>query len=170
MDKQLANQTLATLDDISRRLEVLAGKGLIDTKVATSVVTALDGFSDKFHVAAFGQESLDRYKAHVAKVLKKDSDEKYMDTFDNPNKVISGESDEPYMHKVGPGFNSSGIDTFDQDRTTTVTDRKEYAIRDLNEHAGGTKKQPSWSGGPAGKSTKQGSTRQASRPTKTWAP
>ena len=170
MDKQLANQTLSTLDDIAGRLSALAGKGLIDRKVASSVITWIDGFADKFHVAAFGEESLERFKAHVAKVLKKDSDEKYMDTFDNPNKVISGESDEPYMHKVGPSFNAGGIDTFDQDRTTTVTDRKEYAIRDLNEHAGGTKKQPSWSGGPAGKSTKQGATRQASRTPKTWAP
>ena len=92
-----------------------------------------------------------------------------MNTFDNPNKVIQSDKDEPYMHSIGPSFNAKGIGTYDVDRTSTVSERDEYAVRDLNEYAGGTKKQPSWAKGPAGKSTKQGSTvpRQAS---KTWAP
>lgn len=170
--KEVANQVLTNLDKVAARLEKLASEGKIDPKVAASLVKEVDNYADRFQVAAFGPDAFRNFKA---KVLKKDSDEKYMDTFDNPNKVIQSDSDEDFMHKTGPSFNSKGIDNYDADRTTTVSERKEYDIRDLNEYAGGTKKQPSWPGGSAGKSTKQGSQRPAqaaARPApkaeKTW--
>jgi hypothetical protein len=71
------------------------------------------------------------------------------------------------------------MDTFDADISSSVHDRDEYQVRDLNEFASGTKKQPSWEKGPAGKSTAIGSgpsrqqqPRQAARrqPAKNWAP
>jgi len=88
--------------------------------------------------------------------------------------VIQSDSDEPYMHKAPPSFNSKGIDTYDQDHTTTVSDRKEYDVRDLSEMSTQSK-QPSWPGGSAGKSTKQGAVAPRPRPapkaatSKTWA-
>jgi hypothetical protein len=161
IDKKVANQVLSTLDSTAGKLEKLAAEGKLDKKVASSLVTEIDAYADRFQVAAFGPDNLRAFKA---KVLKKDSDEKYMDTFDNPNKVIQSDADEDYMHKVGPSFNSKAIDTYDQDMSSSVSDRKEYDVRDLSEHADGTKKQPSWSGGSAGKSTKLGT-----KAPKTWA-
>lgn len=180
MDKKLANSTLHTIDSIAKRVDELAKGGAISPKVASQVLLNLDTFADNFHVAAFGEESLRR---HQAKLLSGDSDEKkYMNTFDNPNKVIESDSDEPFMHKTPASFNSKGIDNYDQDRTTTVSDRDEFAVRDLSEHADGTKQQPSWPRGSAGKSTKQGASAPparrpapatappARRPAKSWAP
>lgn len=159
MDKKTANQVLQTLDDTATRLQNLKVAGKIDAKTADGLIREIDTFADKVQVATFGKASFQRF---VSKVIQKDSDEKFMDTFDNPNKVIQSDSDEPYMHKAPPSFNSKGIDTYDQDGSATVSERKEYDVRDLNEYAGGTKKQPTWPGGSSGKSTKQGST--AARP------
>jgi len=60
-----------------------------------------------------------------------------------------------------------------------MIDRERYNVRELNEFSPGTKKQPSWERGPAGKSTAIGSgparpqPRQAAEPQaapKNWAP
>jgi hypothetical protein len=167
IQKQIANKILANLDETADKIDGLAKSGKIDPRLAASLTRDIDAFSDKFHVAAFGSASLKRHALKVAKVIQKDSDEPYMNTFDNPNKVIQSDADETFMHKTDKSFNADAIDNYDQDRTTTVTDRKEYQVRDLSEYAESTKKQPSWSKGPAGKSTHQGS-RLASA--KTWAP
>jgi hypothetical protein len=170
IDKKVANKVLSTLDNTAQRLEGLKTAGKIDPRIADGLVREIDAYADRFQVAAFGEESLRRFQS---KVLKKDGDEKYMDTFENPNKVIQSDSDEPYMHKAPPSFNSKGVDTYDQDNTTTVSDRKEYDVRDLSEMSTQSK-QPSWPGGSAGKSTKQGAVaprRPAPKasPSKTWA-
>lgn len=173
IDKKVANKVLQTLDDTAQRLEGLKTAGKIDPKIADGLVREIDAYADRFQVAAFGKDAFGRF---VSKVIKKDPDEKYMDTFDNPNKVVQSDADEQYMHKTPPSFNSKGIDNYDQDRTTTVSDRKEYDVRDLSEMSTQSK-QPTWPGGSAGKSTKQGSTapRTAPRPApkaapaKTWA-
>lgn len=168
--KIIANRVLTSLDRSAATLEKLVGEGKIDSKLAAALVRDIDTFADRFQIAAFGQEAFERYQARMrsAKVIQKDSDEKFMDTYDNPNKVISEGTDQPYLHKSPASFNSKGIDNFDQDRTTAVTDRDEYTVRDLSEHAESTKKQPSWTRGPAGKSTKQGATA-APQPPKQWA-
>jgi len=173
IEKTAANKILTSLDDAAGRLAELAKSGKIDPRLASSLVRDIDGFADKFEVAAFGADSL---KRRIAKVIKRDPDEKYMETFENVNKPLKTDADEEFMHKVGPSFNAKGIGTYDVDRSSTVSERDEYAVRDLSEWSDPTKKQPSWSKGPAGKSTKQGSTRQASsaapapRGAKAWAP
>lgn len=168
MDKHLANRILTNLEHTANEIEKLANSGHIDTRLASDLVSKIDGFSDKFEIATFGLES---FRARQAKVLQRDKDEPYMDTFNNPNKVISGDKDEPYMHSVGPSFNSKGIGTFDVDRSSAVADRDEYQVRDLNAYAEGTKKQPSWAHGSAGKSTKIGTydKSEKTKPEKTWA-
>jgi hypothetical protein len=173
MNKHYANKVIETLDDTAGSIERLAKAGKIDAKVASGLIRNIDAFADKFHVAAFGQESFDKYRQKVALVIEKDPDEKYMDTYDNPQKVIESDPDESYMHKTNPSFNSGSIDTYDSDRSSTVSkERKEYAPRDLSEWADKPKQQPSWAGGSAGKSTKQGSVNRNPRSpnSKTWAP
>ena len=167
--KQVANKVLKNLDETANKIDQLAKAGQMDPRLAAALTRDIDSFADKFQVEAFGPESLQRHSAKVAKVLQKDSDEKFMDTFENPNKVLQSDSDEPYMHKTEPSFNAKGIDNFDQDMTTMVTERDEYAVRDLSEHAESTKKQPSWSKGPAGKSTKQGAVAPRTASGKTWS-
>lgn len=175
IQKQTANQVLTSLDRSSNMIEALVKAKRLDPKLGFKLVREIDGFADRFQIAAFGMAAFKRHQAHMArqaKVIQKDSDEKYMDTFDNPNKVIQSDADEPYMHKTPASFNAKAIDNYDQDRTTTVSERDEYTVRDLNEFADGTKKQPSWARGPAGKSTKQGSTaapRRPVHPPKQWA-
>jgi hypothetical protein len=156
MDKRLAGSILSRLEKAADELQShLASEELSPAAKADlkSIVGHIDQLSDKVEVTAFGEES---FKKRQAKVLEKDSDEKYMDTFDNPQKVIESDPDEPYMHDTGPTFQGKGVKTFDSDDTSQVTDRDEYAVRELNEWASGTKKQPSWSKGPAGKSTAWG--------------
>ncbi len=165
MNRKVANQILTNLDETANRIDALAKAGKINPKVAAQLCGEIDAFADKFQVAAFGESNL---KGHQAKVLKQDSDEPYMKTFENPNKPIQTDADEPYMHKVEKSFNSDAIDTYDQDRSTTVTDRKEHEIRDVSEWADGTKPQPSWTGGKGGKSVRSSATYDR-KPAKNWA-
>lgn len=172
IEKKLANKVLSTLDEAAEKLETLAKAGKIDARLASSLIGEVDAFADKFEAAAFGAKNLESRKAKLAKVLQKDKDEPYMDTFDNPIKPVQTDSDEEYMHKVGPSLHSKGMDTFDADRSSSVTERDEFQVRDLSELSDGTKKQPSWSKGPAGKSTKQGSVAKptlAQRVAKAWS-
>ena len=169
--KDVANKVLSTLDQVAGRIEGLAKAGKVDPRVASQLVLEVDTYADRFQAAAFGPEALRKFKA---KVLQSDKDEPYMKTFDNPNKVIESDADEKFMHKTETSFNMKGIDTYDQDRSSTVTERKEYDVRDVSDLSDGTKKQPSWSGGSAGKSTRQGSQKpqpraQKTRAQKTWA-
>jgi hypothetical protein len=167
-DKKIANKVLMSLDDAAGKLDSLAKAGKIDPKVASVLVNEIDTFADKFETAAFGPNNLANRKAKLAKVIQKDKDEAYMDTFENTVKPLQTDSDEEYMHKMGPSFNGKGQDTFDNDLSSSVTNRDEYAVRDLSEWTESTKKQPSWSKGPAGKSTKQGSAPRTAG--KNWAP
>ena len=172
--KQIANRVLATLDNTAQQIEDLARAGKIDPRLATSIIRDVDVFADKFEIAVYGKENLAKRASTLrqAKVMQRDSDEEYMKTFENPIKPITTDADEKYMHNAEHGYNSTKDQgTFDVDPTTTVIDRAEYQVRDLNEFSPGTKKQPSWMSGPAGKSTAIGSGPQARRTaSKTWAP
>lgn len=156
MDKRLAGSILSRLEQTANELQShLASGQLSDESKADlkKIISGLDQVSDRVEISAFGEES---FKQRQAKVLEKDPDEKYMDTFDNPQKVIESEPDEPYMHDTGPTFQGKGVKTFDSDDTSQVTERDEFNVREVSEWADGTKKQPSWSKGPAGKSTAWG--------------
>lgn len=166
MDRKEANEILSNLDKTANQIEKLGTSGVIKPETAKKICHELDAFADKFQVAAFGAQNLQQ---HQAKVLKRDSDEPWMDTFENPNEPLKTDADETFMHMVDKSFNSDAIDTFDADRTNTVTDRKEHDVRDVSEHSNGTKPQPSWTGGKGGKSTKQGATRPRAAGEKTWA-
>lgn len=155
IDKNIANRVLTNFDRVAGKIEKLAADGKIEPASAAALVREIDTYADRFQVAAYGADKLAAHKAKVAKVFQSDSDEKFMKTFDNPNKLISGDSDEDYMKE------------FDTDNSSEVTERDEHQVRDLSEHADGTKKQPSWARGPAGKSTRQGAQAPAA-PARRW--
>ncbi len=164
MNKRLANKILTNLDETANLVDKLAKEGKINRKVAAELNRNIDSFSDKLQATAFGKQSLATWRAQVGKVLQCDSDETtYMGTFDNPQKVLEEGTPQEYMHNSGKSFNCDSIPTYDSDDTSGVTDRKEYAVRDLSEHADPMKQQPSWAGGPAGKSTRQGAEKRWSR-------
>ncbi len=143
-DKKKAAQILSSLEQTANAVDELAKSGKVDPRIAAKLTKNIDSFCDSLHVAAFGEE---HFKAHQAKVLKRDSDESWMDTFDNPQKPIKVESDEPYMHKAPGGYNSKDIPTYDDDISSSVSNRDEFEVRDLSEWSDKTKKQPSWPGG-----------------------
>ncbi len=166
--KKIANKILTVLDQTASQLEGLSKTGSLDPKLASALIKDIDTFSDKFEATFYGNDSLVRRQA---KVLKQDPDEGYMKTYENPVKPIKTDADEEYMHKLGPSFNSKAIGTYDVDRSSTVSERDEYAVRDLSEWSDATQKQPSWAKGSAGKSTKTGATApEAPKGPKTWAP
>jgi hypothetical protein len=160
MDKRIASEILTKLDETAKTVEDLRDSGKVSPREAGELLHNIDSFADKLEIRVSGEEA---FRARKAKVLKRDPDEPWMDTFENPQKPIQAEPDEPYMHESGQSFNCKSIKTYDSDDTSQVTERDEYAVRDLSEHADPTKQQPSWAKGPAGKSTRQGSG-------KTWAP
>lgn len=155
MNRQVINEILHNLDTSADRIQNLGTQGKISTKLASRLCLELDRFADRFQARYLGPDNL---RSHQAKVIKQDADEPYMKTFDNPVKPLETNADEPYMHKVEKGFNSDAIDTYDADRSSQVTDRKEHDVRDLSEWSEKTKPQPSWTGGKGGKSTRQGTT------------
>ncbi len=155
--QETARKILSTLDRTGNDIDALVKKGVIAKEAGQEMLQGLDSFADRLQIAVYGQEAFEAYKQKVAKVIKKDSDEKYMDTFQNVQKPIKTDPDEPYMHHADGGYNSKGIDTYDSDDSSQVQDRDEYDVRDLSEWSDSTQKQPSWSGGSKGKSTRQGS-------------
>lgn len=143
--KELANKVLTNLDTAASRIEKLAKAGKIDTRLASNLVRDIDAFADRFEVSAYGKDSL---KRRQAKVLQHDADEKYMLGFNEPNKVLEGDSDEPWMNKNTAGVRwDSMVDNFDQDRTNAVAGRREYAPVGLNEYADAPKPSASATGG-----------------------
>ncbi len=166
MTKETASRVLTALDKTGNDVQDLIERGYLSKEAGSEILRIVDTTADKIQVAAYGQEAFDAYRRQqMAKVIKRDSDEKFMETFENPQKVIQSDADEPYMHKAPGGFNSKDVPTFDDDISSSVSNRDEFEVRDLSEHANKTTKQPSWPGGSSGKSTKQGSSKD-----KTWAP
>lgn len=157
-DKKQAAQILSTLDQTANAVDDLAKRGKVDPRLAAQLTRNLDTFADRYQAQVFGEENLKAFQERQAKVIKQDSDEPYMKTFDNPQKPIKVDSDEPYMHKAPGGYNSKDIPTYDDDKSSSVSNRDEYEVRDLSEWADKTTKQPSWPGGSSGKSTRQGTT------------
>lgn len=143
--KEIANKVLSNLDTAATRIEKLVKSGKLDSRLASNLVRDIDAFADRFEVAAYGKDS---FKRRQAKVLQHDADEKYMATFNEPNKRRQGDSDETWMDKNTAGVRwDSMVDNFDQDRTNAVAGRREYAPVGLNEYADPPKPSASATGG-----------------------
>jgi hypothetical protein len=120
--KATANQSLATLDKTAKLIQDNYSAWGIPFKTAKEIVNNLDKTADSVETLVFGDNSLRTRQAEIAvqsedfakaatsdglitradfakaaKVIQRDSDEGYMDTFKNPSKPIETDADEPYM-------------------------------------------------------------------------
>jgi len=93
----IANQVLTKLDSSAALLEKLAAEKKMDPKLAARLIEEIDGFADRFQIAAFGKDSLKNHQARVSKVLECGPQDKVIKDLKNPNGVLESESDEPYM-------------------------------------------------------------------------
>lgn len=100
-----ATHVLAGIDllaDVIEKDHVALG---LEPKQAEELALHLDKTADLLEVACYGADNLAKRKIKlakdaadkVAKVIQKDSDEPYMDTFNAPQKPHQSDADEPYM-------------------------------------------------------------------------
>ena len=99
-----ADHFLARLDRMASTVQEKHEQWGMPLATAKEFVNGLDKLADEFEKAAYGEQSLTIRQASIvlgtektAEVIQRDSDEKYMDTFSNPQKPIQTEADEPYM-------------------------------------------------------------------------
>lgn len=142
--KATANQSLATLDKTAKLIQENFKEWGIPFKLAKEIVNNLDKTADSVETLVFGEQSLQTRQAEIAvtspdfakeataqgliskgefakaaKVIQRDSDEGYMDTFKNPTKPIETDADEPYMSAYG------------DDQSSAVNDGEDATGRDL---------------------------------------
>jgi hypothetical protein len=95
-----ANDLLGRLDTIATAIQKHYASWGMSQPEAKALVNGLDRVADDFEKHAFGDTSLLRRQVEIlkeAKVIQKDSDEKYMETFNSPMAPIQTDADEPYM-------------------------------------------------------------------------
>lgn len=107
-----ANSVLTFFDKLANAVQANPGRFDLTPAGAKVAMTYLDSSSDDFERKTFGSESLSNRQAEMRQAddMLTESDEPYMDTFDNPQAPILTEPDEPYM------------DEFDTDTTSEVRD------------------------------------------------
>lgn len=133
--KTSANQILAAFDEVAQQIQDNHRKWGMPFEVARNLVNRLDKTADATESLVFGEGSLRARQAEIAvqsadfteaavadglltprevskaaKVLQRDSDESYMDTFKNPMKPLETDSDEPYMSAYGDDQSSAVLD------------------------------------------------------------
>ena len=91
---QQADQILSRLDKLAHTIQERHASWGMPFEVAKDIVNNLDRTADEIEVASFGKES---FMKRQAEVIQRDSDETYMDTFQNPQAPIQVDADEPYM-------------------------------------------------------------------------
>lgn len=95
-----ANELLSRLDKVAADIQANHASWGMSFDDAKGLVNGLDKTADALESRIFGERSLQRRQVQLlksAKVIQKDSDEKYMDTFSNPMKPIQTDADEGYM-------------------------------------------------------------------------
>ena len=95
-----AGQILSFLDRLAADIQANHAAMGLPFEAAKSLVNHLDKVADEAEEHFYGKESMARRQVEVlktAKVIQKDSDEAYMNTFANPMAPIQTDADEPYM-------------------------------------------------------------------------
>lgn len=93
-----ASEILGRLDAIAKEIQDRHASWGMSFEAAKKVVNGLDAIADSFERTAFGQESFERRQREVlGAVIQRDSDEPYMDAFQNTMDPIQTDADEPYM-------------------------------------------------------------------------
>lgn len=118
---QDADRLLTRLDRLAATVQAKYASWGMPFEAAKEIVNAIDKTADEVEVTAFGRQSLARRQEEVmggktARVIQRDADEKYMDTFKNPMQPRQVEADEPYMKiyeddqsvAVGTGESTTG--------------------------------------------------------------
>jgi hypothetical protein len=130
--KSAANEILGQIDALAEAIKTHRAKMGMSFQDAKKMVNHLDRIADNTEALLFGESSLRARQAEVAvlnddfrqealtnglltarqiskaaKVLQRDSDEPYMDTFKNPMSPIETDSDEPYMSAYGDDQSSA---------------------------------------------------------------
>lgn len=132
-----ANETLERLDKLANHVQANHQTWGMPFEAARDLVNAIDKTADEIEVLAFGEQSLQRRQAEVAvsdrqlaaamqseigridfekaaKVLKRDADEPYMDTFNNRMEPHETDADEPYMQHYNDDQDRSVVDGEDE--------------------------------------------------------
>ena len=142
--KTSANQILASFDQLAQSIQANYRKWGMTLDAAKSIVNRLDKTADAAEAFFFGDDSLRARQAEIAissesfvkdaldsgllsrshvskaaRVIQRDSDEGYMDTFKNPMEPIETDSDEPYMNAYG------------DDQSSAVTEGEDDTGREL---------------------------------------
>jgi len=93
---QDAERILSNLDQASQVIQagVEAGTLKLAFEDAKAIVNSLDQIADRIEYGTFGKQSFEK---RMAEVIKREPDEKYMDTFKNPMQPHVTDKDEPYM-------------------------------------------------------------------------
>jgi hypothetical protein len=120
--KEDANAILGRLDKLAHEIQSNFKNWGIPFEEAKGLVQGIDRVADDIEKAAFGEESLKDRQVRVlkdAKVLQKDADEGYMDTYNAPMAPKQTDADEPYMS------------LFKDDQSSAVNDGKSTTGRPL---------------------------------------
>lgn len=102
--KKKASELLGRLDRIAAEIQANHSAWGMSLEDARPLVNGLDKLADDLEARFYGPESLQRRQVEIlksAKVIQKDSDEPYMDTFNSPSKPHQTDGDEPYMSAYG---------------------------------------------------------------------
>lgn len=95
-----ASELLGRLDKLAADIQANHESWGMSLEDAKPLVNGLDKLADDLEQRFFGAASLQRRQVEIlkqAKVIQKDSDESYMDTFNSPMKPHQTDGDEPYM-------------------------------------------------------------------------
>jgi len=122
--KTAANETLARFDKLAQDIQANHEAWGLDFDAAKDLVNHIDQGADKFEKAVYGEDSLAKRQAEIvsdnmakeAKVVQRDSDEPYMESFQSTEGAIQTNADEPYMaaykddqsSAVGSGSDAAG--------------------------------------------------------------
>lgn len=95
-----ADITLGRVDKIAAEIQANHAAWGMPFEQAKALVNSFDKLADDLEASLFGADSLQARQIEVlktAKVIQKDSDESYMETFNKPTAPIQTDADEPYM-------------------------------------------------------------------------
>jgi hypothetical protein len=117
--KEDASRILGRLDKLAENIQTNYQSWGMPFDQAKALVNDIDKTADEIEQGTFGPASLQNRQieivtgqpvvpAKTAQVIQRETDEKYMDTFKNPQQPRQIESDEPYMKAYGDD-QSSGV-------------------------------------------------------------
>jgi len=109
-----ASKVLSRLDRIAQVVQDNHEKWGMNFEAARAVVNEIDKVADEVEKLAYGEEHMFKRQVHVlreAKVLQKDTDEGYMNTFDAPMAPIQTDADENEYMSLFKDDQSQAVET-----------------------------------------------------------